>query len=1278
MVYSTYYAFAALKTDGTVVTWGDGEYGGNSSDVAAQLTNVEALYSTAIGFAARKPDGTVVLWGYTHYQQDMVISSGELVNVIDIFSSQGGFAAVRADGSIVSWSTSFEPFVLGARTTMTTSNSISSSTSRTMSETSTTSSTASTTSSVSFSTTVTSTSTSTTVTSTSTSSNTASSTTSTSFSLTMTGTSTSSSIASTTTSRTSSSSTSSSISSSRVSASTQNAATLPGSLDAMLAVVESNVAFMASHVRNTTSSSLDWAEATAFRIHPLSEFGWHIFVEGPHTVALQVEVGNEDLVLVLSAMQGPEPNPFLYEGLEAVVRGVGSGEHVVAPVDVTLHSSVAGSVGGDLNGSLIYIRMTDVSPQQTWVCAYLDGDEWSTQGVRIASQEELAALQSSANTTGTWCVTNHLTMFSIIDILLDCTNLNVLSEELLRNIVERPNWWNRWPAASLWALLGALLLLLGLGARQDGQIRKSGIWRDEYFLTDVPPVADPSRWCRLCRVLCHPSAPRVTQTTAPTPTDAAAAKQQTLNERVMKLKPGTPQKLQENIMCENTLAEAARHTGLHRTSIRAHIWGLQGWIQGSLAVQQSPQLKELVMEMEESLPHDFVAVHASWSHRFRSTFLALHPVYEILLVDLHTTAAKRAKITMDCLFGSLAFAAVFFSVDGSAVAARNAAACPVQQNSLVWIVSISLVSVLLNFLPRHLVSLLAARNFVQALQDREQQLRMRWYKDCLFWFIGICFTLLHLLFITAFLANLGVEHEWKWMTCFAVVLLRKLVFVPFLASLLSLGPSLVGAEGTNAAAPERFGLDLPTEHENMETTDEAEDTRTAWNEKVQELAGRGITVRQLLDFYSLLGSQVMHHFDPEASTTHDVVRQAIIPLSMQLRESRSFTIALCGGTVLWPRLSYEIAVVSESAVFKPWKGTATGTFDTAPGVKPKDVLVVEDLFENECLHLRIWDSAATPICALETTLSATSFWDGFNGDVELETSSFLDEDGLCCVSFDTGAAALSLSITPKASDRPSRARPERAQDAPASAEVGYAYATCVNNVPRMAVKMVTHSWRNNFAYLFAAVLSDALEVDTYDHIAQLLKADRLKDIFEKLRASGKLEVPYWICAFCVNQHAGICATPPAADSAGVPIAPCRCATAKHFQGDLSEMNKFDDMMAYLKVNLKRQSRQDQSKVRLEQVVAMEVDFGLLTRVWCVAELVEANSLHLPQAIKMHSAASRDSCLDRLLQLDVRAAEASFPADKELVLSKITDVEDFNMRLPRRCNVIKTEANTAKP
>ncbi len=54
-------AFAALKTDGSVVTWGYSAYGGDSSAVAGSLTSgVVAIYSTQDAFAALKTDGSVV------------------------------------------------------------------------------------------------------------------------------------------------------------------------------------------------------------------------------------------------------------------------------------------------------------------------------------------------------------------------------------------------------------------------------------------------------------------------------------------------------------------------------------------------------------------------------------------------------------------------------------------------------------------------------------------------------------------------------------------------------------------------------------------------------------------------------------------------------------------------------------------------------------------------------------------------------------------------------------------------------------------------------------------------------------------------------------------------------------------------------------------------------------------------------------------------------------------------------------------------------------------
>ena len=56
-------AFAALMSDGSVVTWGDAECGGNSATVEEDLKGVETIYSTGGAFAALMLDGSMVTWG---------------------------------------------------------------------------------------------------------------------------------------------------------------------------------------------------------------------------------------------------------------------------------------------------------------------------------------------------------------------------------------------------------------------------------------------------------------------------------------------------------------------------------------------------------------------------------------------------------------------------------------------------------------------------------------------------------------------------------------------------------------------------------------------------------------------------------------------------------------------------------------------------------------------------------------------------------------------------------------------------------------------------------------------------------------------------------------------------------------------------------------------------------------------------------------------------------------------------------------------------------------
>eukprot|EP00933_Yihiella_yeosuensis_P059478 TRINITY_DN6080_c0_g1_i4.p1 TRINITY_DN6080_c0_g1~~TRINITY_DN6080_c0_g1_i4.p1 ORF type:complete len:133 (+),score=29.94 TRINITY_DN6080_c0_g1_i4:308-706(+) len=72
-------AFAAIKDDGSVVTWGNENYGGDSSSVADSLQSgvVQVFGVAGAGgpsgggaFAAIKDDGSVVTWGNENYGGD--------------------------------------------------------------------------------------------------------------------------------------------------------------------------------------------------------------------------------------------------------------------------------------------------------------------------------------------------------------------------------------------------------------------------------------------------------------------------------------------------------------------------------------------------------------------------------------------------------------------------------------------------------------------------------------------------------------------------------------------------------------------------------------------------------------------------------------------------------------------------------------------------------------------------------------------------------------------------------------------------------------------------------------------------------------------------------------------------------------------------------------------------------------------------------------------------------------------------------------------------------
>ncbi|WP_413440342.1 SwmB domain-containing protein [Synechococcus sp. MIT S1220] len=109
-IFGNNYAFAALKDDGSVITWGSKSFGGNSSSVSSSLSSgVSKIFSNFGAFAALKDDGSVITWGSTNEGGDSSsVSSSLSSGVSKIFSNFGAFAALKDDGSVITWGSTNE------------------------------------------------------------------------------------------------------------------------------------------------------------------------------------------------------------------------------------------------------------------------------------------------------------------------------------------------------------------------------------------------------------------------------------------------------------------------------------------------------------------------------------------------------------------------------------------------------------------------------------------------------------------------------------------------------------------------------------------------------------------------------------------------------------------------------------------------------------------------------------------------------------------------------------------------------------------------------------------------------------------------------------------------------------------------------------------------------------------------------------------------------------------------------------------------------------------
>jgi len=108
-----YSAFAALREDGTVYSWGylqSGQNIVNSTDtavvnyntVSASLQSVVDVVATTYAFAALKSDGSVILWGQKNAGA-VSLSNYATTNISRLFSMGAVFYGMKTDGNVVTW-----------------------------------------------------------------------------------------------------------------------------------------------------------------------------------------------------------------------------------------------------------------------------------------------------------------------------------------------------------------------------------------------------------------------------------------------------------------------------------------------------------------------------------------------------------------------------------------------------------------------------------------------------------------------------------------------------------------------------------------------------------------------------------------------------------------------------------------------------------------------------------------------------------------------------------------------------------------------------------------------------------------------------------------------------------------------------------------------------------------------------------------------------------------------------------------------------------------------
>jgi hypothetical protein len=554
--------------------------------------------------------------------------------------------------------------------------------------------------------------------------------------------------------------------------------------------------------------------------------------------------------------------------------------------------------------NLNWIAKGQIMTQKT-KCSYWDEDMnlWSSHGMWRVGPDQLRQLGHSVSPDfqGLWCASTHLTFFGAFvtvyaeELVCVSNGLSswlygqVWSEALTDYKRKVAAWWKRPPAIVLWSFSLFLLSLFLVTRCLD--IRHARAWSDDRFLIamDIDVHHRPFGPCLTCCPACvdtmwfKEAVQRFCSTCTLCRLIACSGRHSGSAGRLIDL----------YVVVGCVHARLATKHGLTESALKQHVWGFRGSVKG--ICHQSQLLQEVVENAQSDVNRSFtLCFHGmGFASRFWMLFRAKHAVLELCRFDTAKTRCKRAAEFINYCLGSLAIVALYFSSYGVMLSADNVYPEACQQVLSPWrLVVIGLASTMLANIPVRLISFYSQRKFFNVnewdARDRQQQRRSWRLQDSFFWVCSIAHGCFCLFIITSFLANLSVAEDRKWNAIAFVVIAWVLLLKPLIGSI-SLS---MKANAMLHCRPQLLKqgwifdvLGIKVKPPNEEPEDVLSHLSLDARKKVKELTCRGISIKHLLEFYKKLGQEVMLNFDPEKSTTDDVVRQAIIPLTVTQSEA---------------------------------------------------------------------------------------------------------------------------------------------------------------------------------------------------------------------------------------------------------------------------------------------------------------------------------------------------------------------------------------------------------